>query len=77
MRKAYDKWLKSCLVRYNKKFNENRKYTSNDGTRDHNEVVEFDEDGHAYTFTPSDGVKEHGKVGTAWLASKYYLELVD
>ena len=77
MDKAYEKWLSDCLKKFNKKYEDNRKYTSNpDGRHDHRDVVEFDEDGNAYVYSPTDGVVEYKKVATPWLKSKYYLNLV-
>lgn len=77
MNKAYEKWLADCLKKFNKKFEANRKYTSNpDGVHGHQEVVEFDEEGNAYVYSPTDGVVEYPKVGTPWLKSKHYLKMM-
>lgn len=74
VKKAYSKWLASCLKKYNKKFGESRKYTEQSDDHPHDEVVEFDEDGNAYTYSIKNGVKEFPKVVTPWMESKYYLE---
>lgn len=71
--KAYDKWLESCIKKFNKKFNDKRKYTSNpDNQYHHSDVVEFDDDGNAYVFTPEEGTKQIPKAVTPWVESKQY-----
>lgn len=73
--RAYQKWLASCLKKYNKKTGEDRKYTSNpDGEYPHDQVVEFDDEGNAYVYSPTGGVKQIENVNTPWISSRIYLK---